>query len=309
MYAFVSNGGYMKRYYPAIICVSVLLSAMAPAQIIDHTCTDLTAIPQSYLQQAKDTLHIAYGHTSHGSQLTTGMSSMVDFINEGGLELNYPEDFFEYNNGGSGGALDLHDRAFSGANDLGNPNRTAWAGATRTYLGSHPDVNVIIWSWCGQVDTSEANIDIYLDLMTDLINDYPAVQFVFMTGHLNGGGADGNVNIRNNQIRDYCRTNNYILYDFADIESYDPDGLVNYMELICNDNCDYDSDGNGSRDRNWATDWENSHVEDVDWYSCSSAHSRPLNANRKAYAAWWLWATLAGWNQIGCVDHLTFQPM
>jgi hypothetical protein len=34
----------------------------------------------------------------------------------------------------------------------------------------------------------------------------------------------------------------------------------------------------------------------VNWYSCSSAHSQPLNANRKAYAAWWLWAVLAGWN-------------
>jgi len=34
----------------------------------------------------------------------------------------------------------------------------------------------------------------------------------------------------------------------------------------------------------------------VDWYRCGSAHSQPLNANRKAYAAWWLWARLAGWN-------------
>jgi hypothetical protein len=33
----------------------------------------------------------------------------------------------------------------------------------------------------------------------------------------------------------------------------------------------------------------------VDWYSCSSAHSEPLNANRKACAAWWLFARLAGW--------------
>jgi hypothetical protein len=34
----------------------------------------------------------------------------------------------------------------------------------------------------------------------------------------------------------------------------------------------------------------------VDWYDCSSAHSEPLNANMKAYAAWWLWARLAGWD-------------
>ncbi len=37
-------------------------------------------------------------------------------------------------------------------------------------------------------------------------------------------------------------------------------------------------------------------MEGTDWYSCSSAHSQPLNANRKAYAAWWLWARIAGWD-------------
>ena len=42
---------------------------------------------------------------------------------------------------------------------------------------------------------------------------------------------------------------------------------------------------------------QNSHTEDIDWYTCSSAHSQPLNANRKAYAAWYLWACLAGWQQ------------
>jgi hypothetical protein len=33
----------------------------------------------------------------------------------------------------------------------------------------------------------------------------------------------------------------------------------------------------------------------VDWYECGAAHTQPLNANRKAYAAWALFARLAGW--------------
>ncbi len=150
--------------------------------IIDHSCTELSSIPAEYITAAKQTLHIAYGHTSHGSQLTTGMEGLVTF--KGNI--------YAWNNGGSNGALDLHDYAMSG--DLGNPDGT--------YFG----------------------------------------------------------------------------------------------DKIPDDACSYDTNGDRTRDGNWATEWQNSHTERVDWYSCSSAHSRPLNANMKAYAAWWLLARLAGWD-------------
>jgi hypothetical protein len=111
--------------------------------------------------------------------------------------------------------------------------------------------------------------------------------------------TSGNLHLRNQQIRDYCTANGKVLYDFYDIELYDPDGNY-YGDKSVNDNCDYDSDGNGSLDANWAIDWQNSHIENVDWYNCPSAHSQPLNANRKAYAAWWLWARIAGWEPKKC---------
>jgi hypothetical protein len=114
-----------------------------------------------------------------------------------------------------------------------------------------------------------------------------------MTCHLDGTGADERLNQRNEQIREYCRTNDKILYDFADIESYDPDGLVNYMPLYADDACNYDSNGDGSRDKNWATAWQNSHTVGVDWYNCGAAHSESLNANQKAYAVWALFNDLA----------------
>ncbi len=258
--------------------------------IIDHTSTALSEIPVYWLDQAKDSLHIAYGHTSHGSQLVDGMSGLVAWK---GTQ-------YSFNSGGSGGALDLREdmgnySSAYGAYDLNNPSYSAWATATRTYLSSHPSINVVVWSWCSGADTTTANIELYLSLMSQLETDYPDIKFVYMTGHLAGTGLSGNLHLRNEQIRKYCRDNNKILYDFEDIESYDPDGTY-YGDKTPNDNCDYDSDDNGSLDKNWALDWQASHVENTDWYSCGSAHSQPLNANQKAYAAWWLWARLAGWS-------------
>ncbi|MBK7134120.1 MAG: hypothetical protein IPH69_15245 [Bacteroidales bacterium] len=256
----------------------------AADMIIDHRCTKLSLIPAASITSAKQTLHIAYGHTSHGSQLTDGMTGLVTFKGSA----------YSWNNGGTGGALDLHDYAMTG--DLGAPDRTSWATRTKTYLSANPDVNVIIWSWCGQVSTAtSADITTYLNLMAALENDFKNVKFVYMTGHLDGTGLTGNLHLRNEQIRTYCKENKKILFDFADIECYNPDGTY-FGAKKPNDACDYDNDGNGTLESNWATQWQSSHTAGVDWYSCSSAHSQPLNANQKAYAAWWLWARLAGWD-------------
>ena len=146
------------------------------------------------------------------------------------------------------------------------------------------------------VDISEQDlIDHYLLPMTQLEIDYPGITFVYMTGHADGSGETGNLHLRNQQIRQYAIDNNKVLYDFYDIELYDPDGIY-YGDKAVEDNCDYDSDGNGYVDSNWCTDWQDTHTQDVDWYAVSCAHSQSLNCNQKAYAAWWLWASIAGWN-------------
>ncbi len=269
------------------VCLTVAQGFTSPGPIIvDHNCTDLTLVPAPWIEAAKSELHIAYGHTSHGSQLTTGMTGLVTFT--GGC--GGPQ--FEYNNGGHNGALDLHDAAMPG--DAGYYPQ--WVNETRAYLDNpaHFDTNVIMWAWCGQVAgyTEQEMTDRYLAPMTQLELDYPHVMFVYMTGHLDVRHRDV-LDARNQQIRDYCRENNKILYDFADIESYDPNG---FYWAYANDDCNVYKRDASTLLGNWAVWWQNSHVESVDWYQCPSAHSEPLNANLKAFSAWWMFARLAGWS-------------
>ena len=293
----------MKKYLclKRTACIFMMLQwsllSFPQGMVINHNCVQIRQIPESAILAAKQNLHIAYGHTSHGSQLTTGMTGMVAFMNG----LGYPNNLYAWNNGGTSGALDLHDYAMGG--DVGYyPD---WVNNTRTYLGTpnsttgrgtgaNADVNVIIWSWCGQVTSKYVAGTLnseYLVPMTQLEADYPGIKFIYMTGHLDHS-ADASNKAANQMIRDYCATNNKILYDFADIESYNPDKT---FFQYAGDDCSYYSP-TGTLLGNWATEWQNTHTENSDWYSCSSAHSQPLNANQKAYGAWWLWARLAGWD-------------
>ena len=149
---------------------------------IDYHCVDITRIPQSWIEEAKRTLHIGYGHTSHGWQITYGMNGLVEFANNGGKGLSLPDNIFAFNNGGTGGALDLEDGDGYGDGWLDHdcgyyPN---WVEETREYLNdpSHSDVNVIMWSWCGQVSSKYSSgvlWDEYLGPMTELEEDYPNV--------------------------------------------------------------------------------------------------------------------------------------
>jgi len=85
-------------------------------QIIDHNCANLNAIPAIYITQARASLHIAYEHTSHGSQIIDGMTGLS----------NWKGAAFAWDNGGLNGALDIHDNGITGGSDLGAPDWTSF---------------------------------------------------------------------------------------------------------------------------------------------------------------------------------------
>ncbi len=227
------------------------------AILADHSSTAAFAeIPSGVLELVRDSLVIFYGHTSHGSQLLTGVGMLAaeDAQYEGPSIEEYGD-------------------------DLGGSGDTSWAAEMRARLNNNTDINVMMWSWCGGCsENTEAGIDAYLAALSDLEADYPDVAFVYMTGHLDGTGPDGNLYARNNQIRAFCAAHGKILFDFADIESYDPAGTYYPDET---DACA------------WCQTWCAGHT----CASCDGcAHSECFNCYRKGQAFWWMMARLVGWN-------------
>jgi len=231
--------------------------------IADHlAAADFEKIPDIYFDIIHDDFHIYYGHTSHGSQIMSGLSTL-----EGENSSLDPPYFHEV------------------GDDLGHNGDVSWEPDIINYLYYNPECNMVMMSWCGGCsDNTEQGINTYLETFNQLEQDYPDVIFVYMTGHLDGTGINGNLYARNNQIRAYCNNNDKVLFDFADIESYDPDG--NYYP----DDTDY---------CNWCTEWCKTH----DCPDCGCAHSQCFNCYLKGKAWWWMMARVSGWNGTGGEDN------
>lgn len=251
-----------------ISCGSITMAVTA-----DHTSVSrFSSVPASVIQQVRNQFKMFYGHTSHGSQIVTGMQM-----------VRSQDTLYRYNEGP--GTLSMSEYG----SDLGHNGDSAWVTVTRQRLNQPGNtINLVMWSWCGGVsDNTVEGINIYLNAMSRLEQDYPGVIFVYMTGHLDGTGTSGNLYARNDQIRAYCRQHNKMLFDFADIESYDPSGT-------------YFPDA--SDDCAWCSAWCAIH-SCLDCGGC--AHSHCLNCHLKGQAFWWLLARMTGWQEGPCCVALT----
>lgn len=271
----------------------------------------LRDIPQKYIDSARNLLHIAYQHTSHGTHITRGLFGLKDY-KAGDNEL-----FGITNQNPTPNKLDFNDYAIQSyaangedASDLSR-NERAFIQATRNYLDNpiNARINVIVWSWCSITGHSvSAN---YLSGMQTLINEYGKngskigsgvgkrvnpVYFVFLTGHaeVNSNLGTGKPKNQADIIVEFCNLNHQLCLDYYSIDTHDMSDA--YWD-------DAGDNGNSTKyGGNFYSDWQNTHTG---WYANKTTsgsvvfgehNTQHITANRKAYAMWWILARIVGWD-------------
>ncbi len=271
----VSNGTCEDRVLPE-------------ALIIDHTSVAaFDRIPKKYLDKAREST-LYYIHLSHGKQIITGLEALgksnpnyrvaVMFSSAPGLppKQNPP-------------VLRIYRES------LGPESYwSSESGMERTRRASRMgEFSFSMYSWCGEMSSSNADfVNAYLKKLNQLESEFTHMRFIYMTGHVDGGSATLSRN--NSLIREYARKNGKVLFDFADIESYDPNGKYHSGSGRINGEC------------SWCPKWCAAHPADCTDIPASCGHSdgnvqggdasMAYVCKLKAKAFWVMMARLAGWD-------------
>jgi hypothetical protein len=258
----------------------VALSFSGPV-IIDHACTDISKIPDEWIDAAQTNIKWYYAHTSHGKQLTIGLEGIEEDDSKNNVAIDrgwLPRE---------AGAVCILDNPYAGPDHYWRTE--AGKRHTEDVIKQDP-INVSMWSWCGQAGTyTMEEVQEYLDAMAAFEDAHPEVAFIYMTGHAQQGSEKGyNRHLRNNQIRKWVKDHpekNRVLFDFADLDSwwYNPDTLKWEQATY----------------KYWnGTEYIAIPIEHSQYHGHERAHTTLESCRQKGKAVWWMLARLAGWKSI-----------
>jgi uncharacterized protein (TIGR03437 family) len=251
------------------------VSASPRGIIIDHTTTDLSQIPDEWIDRAKKNTRMYFGHTSHGMQLSTGLMRLQSQGSKYGAAIasELPADR---------NALRIMDvSAYDWDPDF-------YPTVAKT-LRSNPDINIVMYVWCTQPTTREwkSLFEKYTTDMQSLERQFPNTTFVYVTGNAQEQDCAGcDRHQFNEALRRFARDNGKVLFDFGDLDVW----------------------SNGKRSTYSSPAWCSAYgcsggmsipAEHPDWgggdYNNPCGHATYASCDNKAKAMWWLFARLAGW--------------
>lgn len=244
--------------------------------IIDHTCTDASQIPQSYLDLTRER-DVLFCHKSIGTNIMDGIADLAaQDPTRYSINTTYDMNvgWFSSNDGlghkTSGHNYHPGHKCSTFNNDIRDAN---FGMVVEIAFFKFCVVDFICKDWWGDMRADSIWSEYYKPTMEALERDYPDVCFVWWSAPLSDRWGNDEKEIFNTLTRDYCESNGKILFDIADIESHDT--LGEFAD---------DVDGYEAMWAGYATD---------------GTHLNKMGRKKVASAFWWLFARISRWNPGG----------